>query len=410
MSAEDPSSADRPSQVLPALATAVIVIGFVNFFWFISEAMAFGTARSGEIIDGRYFLNNKSIYTEVGQAMWVWSQIHEASLVITHPLAIAGMAYLSLRRASAARERSGAGASWRFREWSTRYAGGIPGIDPRLSKVLEVVGLLVGVVLVASGVLWAIPRLGGFGLLWTIGAAAILGWNAWRFLRRNRSGVAPGGNDGQTGDAPITFGLLALGVVVILGLAGVTAILSAPVPPPAGRAAFVPDHPRGPHVYLAPIGTFPTADLDQLVAFYAVRYDLDVEVLPSAPTIPPTPGRNQIDADGLESLLQSTYREAKDSSNVVIGVVSDDIFVPSRPDWHWAFGERDGRVAVISTYRMKTGSWLIGDLRQQTRLRKMVTRSIGFAYFGLPPSQDPQSVLYESVLGPMDLDFMGEDY
>ena len=101
MSASGASFTDRLRQALPTIATVLIAIGFVNFFWFTFEAMALGTASSGQIIDGRYFLNNKGIYTEVAQAMWVWSQIHEASLLVTHPLTLASIAYLSLRRGSA---------------------------------------------------------------------------------------------------------------------------------------------------------------------------------------------------------------------------------------------------------------------------------------------------------------------
>jgi len=397
VSASGASFTDRLRQALPTIATVLIAIGFVNFFWFIFEAMALGTASSGQIIDGRYFLNNKGIYTEVGQAMWVWSQIHEASLLVTHPLTLASIAYLSLRRRSASRRLP-------------RHEPAIQGIDPRLSTALEVLGLCVGVALVTSGVLWAIPRLGGFGLLWTIGAVAILGWNARRFLRRNRSRSASEGTAGPTMNSATTFGLLALAVFVVVGLAGFTAILSAPNPPPAGRAAFVPAHPSGPHVYLAPIGTFPTAALDELVAFYAVRYDLEVKVLASAPTIPPTPQRNQVDAGALGTLVRSVYAEAADPSDVIIGVLSEDIYQPLRPDFHWVFGATDDRVSVISTYRMATGNALFGDAREQTRLRKMVTRYIGFSYFGLARSQDPYSVLYDNILGPFDLDVMGEDY
>jgi predicted Zn-dependent protease len=163
-------------------------------------------------------------------------------------------------------------------------------------------------------------------------------------------------------------------------------------------------------VYLAPIGTFPTADLDELVGFYAVRYDLDVKVLAPAPTIPPTPARNQIDARALGALLRSVYPEAADPKDVIIGVLSEDIYQPALPDLHWVFGATGDRVAVISTYRMGTGNGLLGDAREQTRLRKMVTRYIGFSYFGLARSQDPYSVLYDNILGPFDLDVMGEDY
>lgn len=42
------------------------------------------------------------------------------------------------------------------------------------------------------------------------------------------------------------------------------------------------------------------------------------------------------------------------------------------------------------------------------RARKMVTRYIGLLYYGLPLSDDPESLLYDNVLGPADLDRMEE--
>ena len=90
---------DRIAGALPYLATAAIVIGFINFFWFIGESMSIGDAAQGRIVDGHYYLNNKGTYTEVTKAAWDWSVFHGASIVVTHPLALAGMAYLILRRA-----------------------------------------------------------------------------------------------------------------------------------------------------------------------------------------------------------------------------------------------------------------------------------------------------------------------
>jgi hypothetical protein len=50
----------------------------------------------------------------------------------------------------------------------------------------------------------------------------------------------------------------------------------------------------------------------------------------------------------------------------------------------------------------------LGD--RMRRLQKMVTKSIGLMYFGLPLSDDPGSVMYRNVLGPRDLDQMSEDF
>lgn len=329
---------DRIAGALPYLATAAIVIGFINFFWFIGESISMGDASQGRIVGGHYFLGNKGTYTEVTKAAWDWSVFHGASIFITHPLALAGMAYVTLRKAFPAqmagtvaadsevgRQRielvRGSGPAiaeetmggrvgpltmtapllkiWVhpkglivramlgnehailaaevvhlgkrrvfFQEgveiehlgmgsksplilyrpiddpivtairrvvteeagdapsstaeapasapvaiepapfpptqpvqidqpdegvrpraglgrWSLAGEPAIPGLDPHLSTVLEVLGLGVGVVLIAMGLVWAIPKLGVFGIVWTIVAAAILAWNGSKFVRRH---------------------------------------------------------------------------------------------------------------------------------------------------------------------------------------------------------------------------------
>ena len=70
----------------------------------------------------------------------------------------------------------------------------------------------------------------------------------------------------------------------------------------------------------------------------------------------------------------------------------------------WPPGQ--GHLAVVSTAHLDDG--LLGNKTQ--RLQKMVTKDIGILYFGLPQSDDPKSVLYKDVLGPIDLDRMSEDF
>jgi len=47
---------------------------------------------------------------------------------------------------------------------------------------------------------------------------------------------------------------------------------------------------------------------------------------------------------------------------------------------------------------------------ERARLRKMVTRYIGFMLYGLPESTDRSSVLFQPLLSRDDLDAMGEEY
>jgi hypothetical protein len=92
-------------------------------------------------------------------------------------------------------------------------------------------------------------------------------------------------------------------------------------------------------------------------------------------------------------------------------VTREDLYIRGRLDWAWAFGLRDaGRLAVVSTARMLSGTELFPERYIGARLRKMVTKNIGLLYFGLAQSDDPTSVLYGNILGLPDLDAMGEDF
>lgn len=70
--------------------------------------------------------------------------------------------------------------------WNLANEAAVRGLEPRwLATLLEALGLGVGLLLLATGLLWAIPKLGGFGTLWTVAAAAMLAWNGSTFIRRH---------------------------------------------------------------------------------------------------------------------------------------------------------------------------------------------------------------------------------
>ena len=89
----------RLRRLLPWLALVVLAIGFLNFLWFFSESSTIGDAQRGYVSDGHYYLVHAGVATEVTKAAWDWSNIHAASLFITHPLALAAIAYLLLTQA-----------------------------------------------------------------------------------------------------------------------------------------------------------------------------------------------------------------------------------------------------------------------------------------------------------------------
>jgi hypothetical protein len=84
----------RPRRLLPWVALVVLAIGFLNFLWFFSESSTIGDAQRGYTSDGHYFLVHAGVATEVNKATWDWSNVHAASLFLTHPLALAAVAYL----------------------------------------------------------------------------------------------------------------------------------------------------------------------------------------------------------------------------------------------------------------------------------------------------------------------------
>lgn len=85
---------DRTRRLLPWLALVAVVIGFLNFVWLFAESSTVGDAQRGYVRDGRYYLVHAGVATEVSRERWDWSQMHAASLLLTHPLAMAGGAYL----------------------------------------------------------------------------------------------------------------------------------------------------------------------------------------------------------------------------------------------------------------------------------------------------------------------------
>jgi predicted Zn-dependent protease len=168
-----------------------------------------------------------------------------------------------------------------------------------------------------------------------------------------------------------------------------------------------------PIVYLVSIGGVPEAILEYVAEYVHSKHGLDVRLLPPSP-----PHESAFDAERdqyitevlLDGLQQQYPKSEPGDGSVVIGVLTDDVYILDRTDWAWAFGMRgDGGYAVVSTARMGSLDEPIDPI-VLSRLRKMVLRNIGVLYFGLPLNDDPLSVLYRDVLGVDDLDRMGEEF
>jgi len=85
----------------PYLGIVAFVVALVNFAWMMWEISSIGDALNGHQADGHYFVWNKLGFTEVSQATWNWLRLHQASVVVTHPLGLLGGWYAFARRRSA---------------------------------------------------------------------------------------------------------------------------------------------------------------------------------------------------------------------------------------------------------------------------------------------------------------------
>lgn len=166
-------------------------------------------------------------------------------------------------------------------------------------------------------------------------------------------------------------------------------------------------------VYLVPIGL--AESLDWAPSYYRSKLGITVKVLPSVSVDPKLidATRSQVNAEKcIEDYFSRTYPDLfRDPSALIIGVTSEDIYIPSL-DWSYAENlRRDGRFAVVSTYRLHPFA-LLERLNSEwltSRLQKLLTKNVAMLYFNLPMSSDYTSMLSGGVLSGREIDLMGDD-
>jgi predicted Zn-dependent protease len=206
--------------------------------------------------------------------------------------------------------------------------------------------------------------------------------------------------------------MLACLIALVLGWMAYSRLSSQP----ASASASLAPKTEGSKIYFVPIGDFPTEQLEPLVRYYREKYNLEITVVSSIPVDPFTRDelRKQLMAEKLvASVRDDVLEHAHDPNAILIGFTSEDIY-PTSQNWQFAFGWRiaNTRTAVVSTARLSLhyfGQPLRFNL-PDTRLRKVVTKDIGILYYGLPPSHNPESVLYDQILGIQELDQIGEEF
>jgi predicted Zn-dependent protease len=171
----------------------------------------------------------------------------------------------------------------------------------------------------------------------------------------------------------------------------------------------------GRRVCLVPLGQVPPALMEHLIAYYREEYGLVISVLTplAVPADIADPLRNQVDAARLIDYMGSFFPDAyADPQVVLIGLTPLDLY-NSNNHFRYVFGLKGSYAdpkAIFSTFRMnpETYSEPSDDDLLLSRSRKLLNKYVGLLYYGLAPSTDPRSPMYDSILSPDDLDAMGE--
>jgi predicted Zn-dependent protease len=173
---------------------------------------------------------------------------------------------------------------------------------------------------------------------------------------------------------------------------------------------------EGRRVCLVPFGQVDADLVRRLLEYYRDQYGLTVTVL--RPTeVPPDMVdwlRGQVDASTLIDHMVVLFPDAYlDSQAMHIGLTALDVYHGEDTHLRYVFGVKRTAAnpqAVISTFRMNPETYGLppDDELLLSRTPKMLTKYIGLLYYELPTSSDPESPLFNSILGPNDLDKMSE--
>ena len=111
--------------------------------------------------------------------------------------------------------------------------------------------------------------------------------------------------------------------------------------------------------------------------------------------------------------MATLFPAASGDPNVVLIALTPVDMYDRTSHYRFLFGARDSEVtprAVVSTSRLNVKLFGIseGQGALYSRTRKLITKNLGLLYYGLPPCDDPESPLYNSILSTADLDRMEE--
>jgi predicted Zn-dependent protease len=182
---------------------------------------------------------------------------------------------------------------------------------------------------------------------------------------------------------------------------------------PVAQTSLVP-LPKQVRIYIVPMGHVQGLGLDELPAFYRNQYGLAVELLEPV-SLEPT-ARNSargqlIFGELIELLHRRLPNLAKDKSAFLIGVTDEDMYIRgNNSNFAYTAYDPPQRVGVVSSHRFIPYPLAGQENLLRSRIRKMVSRTIGFVVFNLPWSNDPSSVMYKDLYGAASADLMSDRF
>jgi YD repeat-containing protein len=169
-------------------------------------------------------------------------------------------------------------------------------------------------------------------------------------------------------------------------------------------------------VYIVPLGSVPEVGLSELPQYYREKFNLSVELLDPIPLEESVYDRaeGKVVDDELEELLKRRIpRIANDPAAVLIGITAEDMYIRGKgtSSMYNRYSIR-GRFGFVSTFLLTRRRFEAPNRDEllRARVRKLISRDIGISAYRLPMSDDPTSVLSDSIGWVGNIDLLSESF
>ncbi|MEH6343553.1 MAG: hypothetical protein V7785_00575 [Bermanella sp.] len=166
-------------------------------------------------------------------------------------------------------------------------------------------------------------------------------------------------------------------------------------------------------IYFVPIGPLAPEYIVSLATYYEDVFNLNIGITPPLPYSSKVYNseRKQLIAQELITLMRETFDSVYQNEKAIfIGVTHSDMYIEGK-SWRFAYAQRQGlNYAVHSSSRTsrKQQPKFLDIKNVHPGLRKMITKTVGLLHYRKPMNSNPESVLYNRVLGLDDLNIINE--